>query len=199
MGALRHADRRRRRHDGPVDEVARGGGARLAGAGDAAGITAVHIAGWQAGYRGLLPQAFLDALSEPATVAQRTAQWTHALEQGRRVAVADDAEGQVVAFAITMASRDGDAGSGVGEVPAIYCHPDAWGAGHGRAVHDAALTELREAGYEEVTLWVLAGNERARAFYARQGWHLDPGPGGLKHDQVAGATVQEIRYRRALA
>ena len=182
-----------------MDDQGDGADTRVADVGDAAGITAVHITSWQAGYRDLLPQTFLDALSEPATIEQRTAQWAGSLESGRRVIVAEDARGQVVAFAITMASRDDDAGASVGEIPAIYCHPDAWGAGYGRAVHDGALAELAGAGYDEVTLWVLASNERARAFYARQGWQVDAGPGGVKQDQVAGAAVEEVRYRRALA
>lgn len=46
------------------------------------------------------------------------------------------------------------------------------------------------------TLWVLDGNERARAFYARQGWHAD---GTSKTEEMAGATVIEVRYRRFLA
>lgn len=171
---------------------------RVARVDDASGTTAVHIAAWQAGYRGLLPRQFLDAMSEPASVEQRTAQWAAAIEGGRRVVIAEDAGGQVVAFAITMASRDDDATASVGEIPAIYCHPDAWGTGCGRAVHDGALVELAGAGYDEVTLWVLSSNQRARAFYARQGWRADAGPAGVKQDHVAGAQVEEVRYRCAL-
>jgi len=47
---------------------------------DAAGIAAVHVAGWQAAYRHLLPAAYLDALDP----AEREAQWSTRLA-GRRV------------------------------------------------------------------------------------------------------------------
>lgn len=172
--------------------------ARLASVDDAAGIAAVHIAAWQGAYAGLLPATYLEALSEPATAAARTAQWEAGLRQGRDVAVVEDAGGLVAAFAIAARSRDGDAGPEVGEVAAIYAHPDVWGQGYGRAVHDAALAHLAAAGHHEVMLWVLAANVRARAFYARRGWHLDHGPGGTWQDYVAGALVEEVRYRRAL-
>lgn len=172
--------------------------ARSATVDDAAGISAVHIASWQGAYAGLLPATYLDALSEPAIAAARTQQWAVGLREGRDVAVVEDAGGQVVAFAIVTPSRDADAAPGVGEVPAIYCHPTAWGQGYGSAVHDAALAHLTRTGHHEVTLWVLAANERARTFYVRQGWHVDHGPGGARQDHVAGVLVEEVRYRRAL-
>lgn len=46
---------------------------------------------------------------------------------------------------------------------------------------------------------MLAANVRARAFYARRGWHLDLGSGGTRQDHVAGVLVEEVRYRRALS
>lgn len=61
---------------------------RLASVGDASGIAAVHTAAWQGAYAGLLPTAYLDALSEPASVVRRAERWTSALREGRDVAVA---------------------------------------------------------------------------------------------------------------
>lgn len=124
---------------------------RSASVDDAASIAAVHIAAWQVAYAGLLAAAYLDALSEPAAAAARTAQWQAGLREGREVVVAQDDGGHVVAFASFGPSRDGDAGPGVGEVAAIYAHPAVWGAGYGRVVHDAALAHLAGAGHHEVT------------------------------------------------
>jgi len=44
---------------------------RPAAFGDVAQIVEVHVAGWHVGYRGLLPQAFLDGL----TAADRLSRW----------------------------------------------------------------------------------------------------------------------------
>jgi len=82
-----------------------------------------------------------------------------------------------------------------GEVYAIYVLPDCWGQGIGRALLAHAERDLIEHGYDEAVLWVLADNQRARAFYERAGWHAD---GGTKRDTFGGREVEEVRYRRAL-
>jgi hypothetical protein len=58
---------------------------RRAVAGDARAIAEVQVAGWEAAYRGLVPDAFLDAF----TVEVRTARWVELLEQGSVTYVTD--------------------------------------------------------------------------------------------------------------
>ena len=50
----------------------------------------------------------------------------------------------------------------------FYVLPTYWGTGVARELHDAALAAL--PGCEEVRLWVLEENHRARQFYERHGW-----------------------------
>jgi GNAT superfamily N-acetyltransferase len=69
-------------------------------------------------------------------------------------------------------------------------HPDAWRTGIGRALMDVALGDLRAAGWRWVTLWVLAENQQARAFYARFGF---PPDGAEMTDERSGE--KEIRLR----
>ena len=159
---------------------------------DAAGIAAVHVASWQGAYRGLLPDAVLDSLS----VEGRTAVWRRFLaEEGHVAFVAEDDGGQVIGFVHTMAARDADADPSTGEVTSIYALPSAWGTGAGRELMAAAVDWLRSAGYRTATLWVLDSNARARRFYELAGWSPD---GTTKDDVVAGVSVTEVRYRRAL-
>jgi GNAT superfamily N-acetyltransferase len=73
---------------------------------------------------------------------------------------------------------------------------EAWGTGLGRELMAAACRGLAAAGYEQATLWVLAGNARARRFYDRAGWVPD---GSQKQDEIAGLGVTEVRYRRPVA
>lgn len=88
---------------------------RTATTADAAAIAAVHVAGWQAAYDGLLPPEMLASLS----VEDRTAQWAHWLTTDRRVLVAV-LDGVVVGFVSVGVSRDADAVSEDGELDAIY-------------------------------------------------------------------------------
>ena len=86
-------------------------------------------------------------------------------------------------------------GPDVGEIYAIYLLPQHWGGGAGRALMAAALAALTDTGFTRATLWVLAGNDRARRFYARGGWHPD---GLTKRDESRGFPLDEMRYPRDL-
>jgi GNAT superfamily N-acetyltransferase len=157
---------------------------------DVATIAEVHVGTWQAAYRGVLPDAFLDAMGPERSRAA----WARAVQQPGLLVAEDD--GAVVGFVHAVPSRDGDADPAeVGEVTSIYVRPGAWGTGAGRALMAAAVEALQAAGFRQATLWVLADNPRARRFYAAARWTED---GATKDDVVGGVPVTEVRYRRAL-
>ncbi len=66
------------------------------------------------------------------------------------------------------------------------------GGGIGQALLDRLVEEFRSWGCCNAHLCVVAGNERAQAFYRRNGWRLLGPAGG--HD-VCGAQVPILRYR----
>jgi ribosomal protein S18 acetylase RimI-like enzyme len=164
---------------------------------DAARISEIHVLGWQGGYRGLLPQDYLDGMQASG---ERLERWTRTLassdlSRGGCFVVAGD-DGVLAGFASIGQSRDDDAESHkVGEVMAIYLAPDAWGQGLGRELMAAALMQLAQLGYAEVTLWVLDTNARARRFYEAAGFRPD---GAIKVDDSRGFPLTEVRYRRPL-
>jgi ribosomal protein S18 acetylase RimI-like enzyme len=132
--------------------------------GDAAAIARVHVASWRTTYRGLLPDNFLDALSEER-YAER---WQRAIaDKGSGVYVAEDAR-EVVAFASGGPERAGEDAFG-GELYAIYVMRESQGQGHGRALVRAVTAGLREMGLSDMIVWVLRENAAARRFYERLG------------------------------
>ncbi len=152
--------------------------------------------GWRGGYQGLMPQEYLDGL-DPARRLPRRIQSLRAVDWSRGgCLVVADGDGMLAGFADVAPSRDDDAEPGpVAEVRAIYLAPDAWGKGLGRELMTAALGQLTRLGYQQVTLWVLDTNARARRFYAAAGFRPD---GAAKTDSSSGFAVHEVRYRRAL-
>ena len=142
---------------------------RRATAADARSIAEVHVASWRHAYRGLLPEASLDRRS----VERRETSWREAFGDRRSGVFVAEEEGRVIGFASFGPSRDPDAGPEVGEILAIYVDPSVVGAGVGRALLDAAIEALCEAGYRRATLWVLEANSHARRFYERAGWTWD--------------------------
>jgi len=183
---------------------------RSATAADAAQVSAVQRAGWFAAYDGIVARDIIDQMTTPddgARVRQsfRTRPW-----QRMVVAVADPRRGEtgpgVVGYASFGPETDVAGGSWphprsaaglegrVGELYALYVHPDWWSTGTGRALMDKVLARTVRAGYADIVLWVLVENTRARRFYERAGFAPD-GAGNVL-DGLGG--VSEIRYRRAL-
>lgn len=161
---------------------------------DAAGLARVHVDGWRLGYAGLLPASLLDGLDADA----RAARWERNLREPAHasvrtwVAVVDR---EVAGFVSAGAGRD-PGFEEVGEIWALYVHPDRWRAGIGGVLMEHALGELRGAGFEEAFVWVLEGNQRARGFYSRWGFAED---GGTKVASKDGVPLHERRMRRSLA
>ena len=104
------------------------------------------------------------------------------------------------AFAERIASRDrtllvaeegeevkGFVSFGKDEVHALYVDPEAQQRGTGRALLERALAEMRAAGAEEATIWSLAVNARASAFYEASGFARDGAERG-----------GEMRFRKRL-
>lgn len=167
---------------------------RAATPGDGDTIGAVHVAAWRWAYRGLLPDAFLDGLVEPAWQER----WRATLSRGgaaRRTWLVE-VDGAACGFCHTGPARDADSAPGWGEVYAIYLAEPAAGRGIGRALMSHALDELRAQGMRVVTLWVLRDNLRARHFYEAAGFRLD-GAEKVDTDQQ-GNRYDEVRYRTVL-
>jgi GNAT superfamily N-acetyltransferase len=155
---------------------------RVATVEDAEAIARVQVASWHAAYRGLMPDAILDAF----TVDVRAPRWRSILAQpttpGRTTVLERD--GRLLGFASHGPSRDEP---GAGEVWALYAHPDAWSSGVGRALLEEGLAFLDTLRLAETMLWVLDGNLRAVRFYERAGFGLDGGAkddGGLPHRRM---------------
>lgn len=160
---------------------------------DAAAISDVHVRTWQAAYRGVLPQDYLDGLDP----SQREAGWRRLLSERppREATLVTEVDGQIVGFANVGPSRDEDAAESDGELRAIYVDPDRWDSGAGRELMIAGLDALHAAGFQQAILWVLIQNERARRFYEAGGWRAD---GAAKQEDSFGVQVSELRYRRPL-
>ncbi|WP_130449521.1 GNAT family N-acetyltransferase [Zhihengliuella halotolerans] len=170
---------------------------------DAEGIARVHIAAWQAAYRGLLPDDVLDGLD----VSRRTRSWSRWLTASAAGEPTDDSSpvshrllvaetgARIVGWAGFGAGRD-EGAAHLGELAGFYVHPLHWGRRVGHALLVDVEQELLAARFEAAYLWVLRGNSRAVEFYERHGWHAD---GTGKTGAAGGANgLHELRHRRQL-
>ena len=65
-----------------------------------------------------------------------------------------------------------------------------WGGGLATALHGAAVAAAGERGFTTLRLFVATGQDRARRFYAREGWAMAGAP---FFDPVPGLELVELR------
>ena len=159
---------------------------------DAIPVARVHVRSWQAAYRTLLPDDYLDRLLPEERAARYDFATPDPLKPQTIVSVE---EGAILGFATTAPSREPDLPNH-GELLALYVDPQHWGRGIGVALISAARARLWGLGFRHAVLWVLAGNVRAERFYQTDRWAPD---GVRRTDSKWGVTIDEARYRRGLA
>lgn len=142
---------------------------RPATAGDAQAIARVRVDCWRTTYRGLIPDAYLDAMSVDAS----TALWDRVLSAETTAASVFVAahDGEVVAFAAGNLLEEPRHGLDA-ELSAVYVRRDHQRAAIGRRLVDAVARAQRAHGAHGLIVWVIAGNKAARAFYERLGASL---------------------------
>jgi ribosomal protein S18 acetylase RimI-like enzyme len=184
---------------------------RPASAADGPSIAEIIAETWRRAYVGLIPAQTLAERTEPAAVA-RDGEWrrTHSMDgvlvaEAPAAAEANGAVGGLVGFAAYGPERDEgyhpgqpqadvEPDHGRAELYAIYVLPDHWSGGVGRALMEAMLSLAAEAGYTDVSLWVLEANSRARRFYEDSGFRLT-GESGI----IGGLRgLTQVRYRRLI-
>jgi ribosomal protein S18 acetylase RimI-like enzyme len=158
---------------------------------DAHAIARVHVQAWLETYRGLVPDAMLDALS----VDRNAGMWEAALgheqlghEQHGVVQVAETEAG-IVGFGSAGKTRDAKLGTS-GEVSSIYLLDHSKRRGIGRTLFGSLLRALAERGHTSVGLWVLVANAPTRRFYEALGGRI--GPERIRQNDLG--DLNEIAY-----
>ena len=140
---------------------------RPARADDAAAIACVQVETWRNAYPGMVPRAYLVAMSE----ARHALRWDHLLRANPRpetVLVAEEAVaegGGVIGFGSCGRARGGPS---LGEVYTLYVAGDWQGRGVGRRLLGGLFAALREGEVNDAVIWVLSNNP-ARYFYEAMG------------------------------
>jgi ribosomal protein S18 acetylase RimI-like enzyme len=149
---------------------------------DAAAVARVYVDSWRDTYRGLIPQAYLNAMS----YVRHEHSWRQTFAAGGWGFVAE-LDRQVVGFA--SGGRCRSRGRWAGELFVLYVQTPCHGRGIGRALFDATHYELARRGYAGMLVWVLANNP-ARGFYE----HLGGEPAGDNVCELGGARLREVAY-----
>ncbi len=154
---------------------------------DAPAIARVHVRSWRRGYRGIVADSVLEALS----VEEYERNWIDWLSRGESRTVVAIADEVLAGFATTMIpGRDEAQGAASCELAALYVDPDHWRRGIGAALMRETMESARADACVEMTAWVLARNAAALAFYERLGFAPD---GARQRHNRSGRTAIRVR------
>lgn len=148
---------------------------------DAEELTLVHLDCWDEAYAGLVTRDVLESRRDD--VGQRVANWRRTLDGGASVhlAVADE---QLIGLVCAAEPRDPDPGLPPLELRVLYVRKAWWGTPTG---YDLMRTQIAD---RPAYLRVLANNQRAIRFYARNGFVDD----GTRVDDPDGPLMRMVRW-----
>ena len=169
---------------------------RVAWADDADAIASIQARAWAASYAGLVPaagdlreadfaQLWRDALAHPADARHRA---LVALDRNR-----------VVGFAITTPATDPDCDRvNDGELMELTVEAGERGKGHGSRLLQAAVDTMVADGFTRALTWLIADDDRLRAFLTEAGWAADTARRTLDLDGTGTTQVKQIRLHTSL-
>lgn len=159
---------------------------RAANPGEGALLGQIYLSSGRAAWARHLSPVGLSGVTSPAD------EWERWISDPDLIVFVAERRGQLAALALLCRSTDPDSDPArVALLDRIYTEPASWRRGLGRALLYAAMDELRERRFREVTLWT-AQWSTSRGFYDALGWMLD---GATREKTFAGSTFTEVRYR----
>lgn len=140
---------------------------------------------WQESYQELLPAEVIEARGREGAIQRRVMEWALASQEGTWFWILlDSRDGRVVGVACALPARDDDAPE-ILELVSLHITDEVKGSGAADRLMEMAIGDM------DCYLWVLQGNERAIAFYRRNGFELD---GAQRvNDQLAATELRMVR------
>lgn len=131
---------------------------------DVANIAKVHVASWQSTYKGIINEKYLRNLS----IEQRTELWIKNIQNIDNTILVAVENNQIVGFASGASARDDEYPSYDGDVTAIYFYKEFQGKGLGKRLIYKLFVKLKERGFKNAIVKVLADNHN-KNFYEKLG------------------------------
>jgi len=150
-------------------------------------ISRIHALSWKTAYKGIVPQVYLDEFKEDFWVSAFT-NWLKDNHLTVQLMIVDDQKIGCVSYG---KSRDQSLPDWA-EVVSLYLLPEYFGKGYGRKLLEVALSDIKEAGFKNVYLWVLNENQRARRFYEKNNWQCKAEDEYIC--EISGKKLTDIRY-----
>ena len=148
-------------------ETAMGYSIRKVALGDEAVLAFIQTESWKAAFKHILSD---ELLAKYTDIGRATEMYKGLLQENKGNGYILSIDGKPHCIAWWDASREKDM-PGFAELICIHSLQENWGHGYGGKMMDRLLSDMSDAGYSKVMLWVVEDNERARKFYEAKGFH----------------------------
>ena len=157
---------------------------RLAELDDAKCCADIHAKSWNFAYSDIVPKEIIDEYD-----ARWLMIWKKLLSNNINSHYVITLDDVIIGFLTISVARDNDLKDSFYELVGLYLSPEYVAKGYGKQAIDWIKKEIKNRGYDKISLWVLEENNRARRFYEKAGFVSDgeTKPSGL-------AETLEIRY-----
>lgn len=145
-------------------------------------ISRIYEESWKYAYKDIIPQNYLESI--PAGC------WVANLDKDGRNTLLLIENDIFIGTSSYGKSRFPDF-DGFGEIVSIYLLPQYMGKGYGKVLLDDTVNKLAKLGYNDIFLWVLEENYRARKFYEKAGFIIS---NHYLDDNIGGKEIREIQY-----
>jgi GNAT superfamily N-acetyltransferase len=164
---------------------------RLATSADAARLAANVSEGFES-YRSFAPRGW-----RPPSAAGELALMDDALGRDDVWCMLAEADGVLAGHVAIRPAESAPRGSrepGLAHFWQLFVKPAWHGSGLALQLHDEAVREAGERGFEAMRLYAAAGQARARRFYEREGWVAQGEPA-----ELPGFRMPVVEYRRPIS
>jgi len=157
---------------------------RYANLNDAEALGKIHSESSQAGFKGIIPD---DTLYDVFSLERRTNRFINELSIGEpktAIAFENDQPAGLISFG---KCRYGNNDNSWIEIWRVYLIREFWGSGVAKDLIEWGINEIEKENIENIELWALEENMRARSFYEKI---------GFKHDNTFQIvdSVKELHY-----
>lgn len=134
--------------------------------GDEQVLAYIQTESWKEAFKGILDE---ETLTRCTNIDRATAMYRRLLEQnvGNGYLLKVDGKPHCIAWWDVTRAEDMP---GYAELICIHSLPERWHQGYGSRMMERVLSDIKEAGYQKIMLWVFEQNESARAFYEKHGF-----------------------------
>lgn len=154
---------------------------------DVQDISRIHALSWKSAYKGIIPQDYLDELKEGFWIPA-FGTWLKDNILTTQVMVEN---GSIIGCVAYGRARDKSLFNW-GEIVSIYLLPEYFDRGYGKKLLESALQDLKQSGFQNVYLWVIKQNQRARCFYEKNKWQCNENDKCIC--EIARTQITEVRY-----